>query len=129
MVRCGSAGAEGLLRVRWRGAKAGLFLVSTVAVVADDGFELSFDEPVAADSIGTVKVDSYTYHQEYGSPKLEQRDEPLQTVLDDVGRRLRLRLPKLGKRRVYVMDLTGIVSRTGRSLLGGRVYYTLEATR
>ena len=126
------AGAEGLLRVRWRGAAAGLCSVLAVAVVGDDGFELRFAEPVAADSVGTVRVKSHTYayHRDYGSPKLEARDEqPLQARLDDDGMRLRLQLPKLGTQRVYVMDLTGVVSRDGRPLLGGRVYYTLLATR
>lgn len=126
------AGAEGLLRVRWRGGDAGLFSVVACEVVGDDGFALRFDEPVATDCVASVEVQSHTYeyHRDYGCPKLDERDEPLQqAVLGDDGRTLRLQLPKLSTKRVYVIDLTGVVSRRGRPLLGGRVYYTLLATR
>jgi len=119
------AGAEGLLRVRWK-PDAGMFAVDRCQA-ADGGFTLHFTEPVDAQSLAGLSVRShrYHYHKAYGSPKVDERPQPHQPVdMAADGRSLRVPLEGLEEGRVYTIDLAGTRSRAGRAVLGSKVYYT-----
>ena len=125
------AGAEGLLRVRWKGVDAGLFAVDQVRA-KDSGITLRFTEPLDASSFGGVKVRShgYKYHVAYGSPKVEERDEELgEAVFAADGLHARLQLGAVEAGRVYTIQLAGVKARSGRPVLGDRVYYTAVESR
>jgi len=136
------AGAEGLLRVRWKGAEQGLFAVEGARVEAG-GFTLRFTEPVDPKSFGGVSVRSHTYnyHKAYGSPKVDERvhsgppdkdapeRRPAAPVFEDGGAVVRLAVEGLEEGRVYTFDLAGVRARSGRPLLGTKVYYTLLKAR
>ncbi|MCR9243892.1 MAG: hypothetical protein NXI31_02595 [bacterium] len=125
------AGAEGLVRVRWRGAAAGLFAVDRVRVT-QRGFVLGFTEPVAAASLGGVRVRAhrYHYHKAYGSPKVDDHAVAVvSNALDESGTTLVLEFDELPADSVYTFQLDGLTSRRGRALLGDRIYYTLLRAR
>ncbi len=125
------AGAEGLLRVRWKGVDAGLFAVDQVRA-KDSGITLRFTEPLDASSFGGVKVRShgYKYHIAYGSPKVDEREETLgEPVFAADGLHARLQLGAVEAGRVYTIQLAGVKARSGRPVLGDRVYYTAVEAR
>ena len=66
------AGAEGLVRVRWRGEQAGLFAVDRAAVT-ERGFELHFTEPVDAGSLAALAVQAHTLSLPQGLRLAEDR--------------------------------------------------------
>lgn len=125
------AGAEGLVRVRWKGPDAGLFTVDQVVTVRN-GFRLRFTEPVDFSSLDKITLRShrYRYHKAYGSPKVDEKvlrtSEP---GADASGNIVFLLGAKLEPGHVYTMDLSAVKSRSGRPLLGTKVYYTLLKTR
>lgn len=125
------AGADGLVRVRWKGSEAGLFAVDEVRA-KDGAITLRFTESLDPSSFGAVKVRShgYRYHVAYGSPKVEERDEELgELVFGADGMRVRVPLGAIAAARVYTIHLAGVQSRAGRPLLGDKVYYTAVEAR
>ena len=125
------AGSDGLVRVRWRGAAAGLFAVDQVRA-RDGAITLRFTEPVDSASFGAIKVRShgYKYHKAYGSPKVGEREEALgEPVFGADGMRARLQWGAVEAGRVYTIHLAGVKSRSGRPVLGDKVYYTAVESR
>lgn len=125
------AGAEGLVRVRWKGEAAGMFAVDEVETVRN-GFRLHFTEPVDVNSIDgiTLREHRYHYHKAYGSPKVDERPVPTgEPGPDAAATNVFLSGAKLRPGHVYTIDLGKVRSRSGRPLLGTKVYYTLSKTR
>ena len=125
------AGADGLVRVRWKGVDSGLFAVDQVRA-RDGAVTLRFTEPVEPASFGAVKVRShgYKYHRAYGSPKVDEREESLgDAVFGADGMRARLQWGAVEAGRVYTIDLAGVKSQSGRPVLGDKVYYTAVESR
>ena len=125
------AGANGLVRVRLRDG-AGEFLAIDRVQLLDRGFALGFTQPVESSTLKKIKVrrHTYKYHQRYGSPKVDDREEKAFTMnLSANGLRCTLSLPELKEGYLYTIDLPGVVSQTGNPLLGDKVYYTLHRTR
>ena len=125
------AGADGLVRVRWKGADRGLFAVDQVRA-KDGAITLRFTEPVDPASFGAVKVRShgYKYHKAYGSPKVDEREERLGDVVFGAdGMRARLQWGAVEAGRVYTIHLAGVKSQSGRPVLGDKVYYTAVESR
>ncbi len=125
------AGANGLVRVRLRDG-AGEFLAIDRVQLLDRGFALGFTQPVESSTLKKIKVrrHTYKYHQRYGSPKVDDREEEaFKMNLSANGLRCTLSLPELKEGYLYTIDLSGVISQTGNPLLGDKVYYTLHRTR
>lgn len=117
---------QGLQRVQWTG-KTPFELREMRA--ASGGFELEFTAPIDAKSAAdaaSYRMASYTYelHEEYGSPKMDER--PL-TVVPTMLDPQRVRLAVDGLRSGYVHELhyEGLRSAAGGAPLHDRAYYTL----
>ena len=120
------AGDEGLVKV----TPAGLDQVFTVTAVklekGGDGpvLRISFSLPVAAGA-GGVKVDrfSYRYHQEYGSPKIDEATVKTGTpVLGKDGRELTIPL-EAERGAIHRVDLGGLRAAGDTGLEGKVLYY------
>jgi hypothetical protein len=125
------AGSDGLVRVRWKGPEHGLFAVANVQLQAN-GFNLAFTEPVDQASLQkiTVRSHSYRYHRAYGSPKVDERQETTgEPTPDAKGLSVRVQLAAPPTAQVYTIDLSTVRSRTGRRVLGDKVYYTVVVPR
>ena len=118
-----------LQRLDWTGKVP--FEVLTMRV-KPDGFELRFTAPV--DLVTAGNSDSYTletythhYHEDYGSPELEQADQRITaaTVSDD-GLTVRLVVDHLVPGHVHELHLPGVRDRNGEPLLHEAAYYTIN---
>ena len=118
-----------LQRLDWTGKTP--FEVLTMRVTPS-GFELRFTAPV--DPVTAASADSYTletfthhYHEEYGSPELEQAAQTITsaTVSDD-GLSVRLVVDHLVLGQVHELHLPGLRDRAGDPLLHDAAYYTLN---
>ena len=118
-----------LQRLDWTGKTP--FEVLTMRVTPS-GFELRFTAPV--DPVTAASADSYTletfthhYHEEYGSPELEQAAQTITsaTVSDD-GLRVRLVVDHLILGQVHELHLPGLRDRAGDPLLHDAAYYTIN---
>ncbi len=116
-------------RLDWTGKMP--FEVKTMRITPD-GFDLRFTAPV--DPVSAGNPDSYTletfthhYHEEYGSPELEQADHTITsaTVSDD-GLTVRLVVDHLVLGHVHEVHLPGVRDRSGEPLLHESAYYTLN---
>jgi glucose/arabinose dehydrogenase len=119
---------EGFERLRWSGLLP--FEIHEMRAVPG-GFELSFTQPVDAESAakaGGYELSSYTYllHSAYGSP--ETNTETLEvtkaTVAAD-GMSVTLAVEGLRTGYVHELHAAGVLSRSGRSLLHDEAYYSL----
>ncbi len=116
------AGDTGITRVKWNG-KPFFSLDGMKALPA--GFRLTFSEaidPASATGV-TMKRNTYKYHAEYGSPKVDEAAVPLKAVVADDGLSLVLECGPLKERYLHALDLTSLRSRAGSGLLGDRVWY------
>lgn len=118
----------GLQRLSWTGAVP--FEIHAVSA-RPDGFELSFTEPVEAESAldpESYRMESYTYrlHSDYGSPEFDKKRLSVERVeLGAGGLSARLFVPGLRAGYVHEMHLPGVRSRRGEPLLHPEAYYTL----
>ena len=97
-----------------------------------DGFELRFTAPVDAATAAhpasyTLETFTHHYHEEYGSPEIEQDDRTIKsaTVSAD-GLGVRLVVDKLIRGHVHELHLPGVRDRAGQPLLHDAAYYTLN---
>jgi len=120
--------AHGIARVRWTGETP--MEMQRVHLV-QDGFEIAFTHPVAADvEITPESVDlshyDYDYWWEYGSP--ERHLEPLEVLATELSadrRTLTVRAP-LAPARVARLVLNGVVAEGGVPLLHDELAYTIN---
>lgn len=122
--------AEGALqRLDWTGKVQ--FEVLTMHA-RPDGFELRFTAPVDAATAAnpasyTTETFTHHYHEEYGSPEIEQDDRVIKsaTVSTD-GLGVRLVVDKLVRGHIHELHLSGVRDRAGLPLLHDVAYYTLN---
>jgi hypothetical protein len=69
----------------------------------------------------------YAYHRKYGSPQMDVTRVPVQEAsVSDDGVRVALTLPPLQPGYVYDVQITGLRSKLGVSLVNNRLFYTLN---
>jgi hypothetical protein len=126
----GWIGQVGIQRVTWKSVVP-LDVVSMK--LTDDGFNLTFSHPVNPTTAGdpasyAMKTYFYNFHEDYGSPKYDDRPVTITAAQVSADRRsVRLTLDKLEAWRLYDLTMSGIVSEDGRHpLLGNWVVYTLN---
>lgn len=119
--------SDGLARVRWTGAVP--FEIERVHLT-DDGFEVSFTEPVAGapppEAVELVQY-RYNYWWEYGSPEVDHTRVAVEDArLLPNGRTLALRAPALEPARVARITLPELVAVDGSPLVHREVAYTVN---
>jgi hypothetical protein len=98
-----------------------------------DGFELTFTEPVSADTAGSAesyRIETYTYiyQSSYGSPEVDRTRPVVKSAnVSADGMSVRLILDSLQEGHVHELHLPGVRSKSGKPLLHGSAYYTLNA--
>ena len=119
----------GLQRLVWTGRQP--FEIQEMRALPD-GFELVFTKPVAMRSAvnpASYALQSYTYryHAKYGSDEILRRELVVRSATVDAERR-RVRLQVDGLRELFVheLEVQGLHSEEGESLLHPRAYYTLN---
>jgi hypothetical protein len=129
-IHRGWIGQAGIQRVKWKGVVP---LDIASMKLTDDGFTLTFTRAVNAEAARNpaayaMKTYFYNYHEDYGSPKYDDRPAAITAVqVSDDRRSVRLTLDTLEAWRLYDLTLTGIVSDDGRHpLLSNWVVYTLN---
>lgn len=116
-------------RVEWTGKLP--FEVHEVHAKSD-GFELTFTQPVNADSASDLKSYSlraftYIYQEKYGSPEVDELLPKLQRATVSKDRKsVRLYLDTLTKGHIHELHFDGIRSGDGKPLLHPVAYYTLN---
>lgn len=96
-----------------------------------DGFVLSFTQPIAKETLedpATYRVKQWTYKAtgKYGGPKIDEQDVTVvKAVASEDGKSVTLTLP--GLNRGYVVHVrTDPVSKQGKAIWSGEVWYTLN---
>jgi glucose/arabinose dehydrogenase len=122
----GRGPADGLARLRWTGVAP---LEMHTVHLRQDGFEITFTEPLADVAPGDVRATQYDYNYwwEYGSPP--QHVAPLEVVstqLSDDRRTLTLRTAGLTPAMVVEVVLAGVKGVSGRALLHDEFAYTIN---
>ena len=122
-------GDEGLQRITWMGTTP---MEVQEMHLTKKGFELVFTHPVdpkrAADpALYPFKHYYYAYHQAYGSKQFDVQSVPVKRVkVSRDGRRVNLQLDALRTGYVYELNLKGVQSAEGKSVLNPLVCYTLN---
>jgi len=118
----------GLQRVVWD-KKTNPFELQNISLTAS-GFTLKFTEAVDPASVKTnallAQHWSYKYSANYGSPKQGLIDLNITNIaLSDDGKSIDVKLD-LSEGKVVSMDFSKLMSKTGRKVSVGTVYYTLN---
>jgi hypothetical protein len=126
----GWIGQVGIQRVTWKGVMP---LDVAAMNLTEDGFILTFTRPVDPVIAGNpasyaMKTYFYNYHEDYGSPKYDNRPVAITSARVAPDRRsVRLTLDTLEAWRLYDLTMTGLVSEDGQHpLLSNWVVYTLN---
>ncbi len=97
-----------------------------------DGFELTFTEPVDAETAGkaenySLKTFTYIYRADYGSPEVDATTAKVKsaTVSAD-GKSVRLVVDGLQVGHLHDLTCPGVLSKGGRKILHPQAYYTLN---
>tara|TARA_R110002073_G_scaffold60209_8_gene151207 strand:- start:1193 stop:2665 length:1473 start_codon:yes stop_codon:yes gene_type:complete len=100
--------------------------------LTSDGFELTFTEPVDADSASNLenyKMTTYTYEyrEQYGSPEVDHTTPTIQSAsVSDDGKSVRIVVDGLQLGHVHELHADGVRSKSGLPLLHKEAYYTLN---
>lgn len=121
-IHLGWAGDEGLKKVSWNGITP--FLVDGVKL-QENGFEISFNQPLGKQLPNlAVSRHTYTYHKEYGSPKIDLQDVDVSGVRVSANRRtMTVTLPWIDRGYLYTLDLGEAVNHAGAPLMGDVLRY------
>ena len=98
----------------------------------EDGFELTFTEPVDAASVEDLKsyeISTYTYifQSSYGSPEVDHSTPKItRAVAGPDGQSVRLYVDGLQRGHVHELHAAGVRSGGGLPLLHAEAYYTLN---
>jgi glucose/arabinose dehydrogenase len=117
------AGDKGITRIKWNGKP--FFAVDKIKAVSG-GFSLSFSEDVDAATLSTIAVESntYNYFKQYGSPKVDKQAMPVvKSEVSNQGRTVRIDLGGLKEGYLHAIDLTGVRSKSGSKVMGGKIWY------
>jgi len=121
---------DGLQRLVWTGRIP--FEVKAIRAKSD-GFELEFTKPVdlssarSAESYNLSSFD-YLYRKEYGSPLMDQKEEPVKGIIvSKDGLKVRLVLKEeLRSGYIYEISTPGIISSENQSILHPEAFYSLN---
>jgi hypothetical protein len=97
-----------------------------------DGFDLTFTKPLnasTAEKLTAYNLSSFThyYHSEYGSPEMDRKADKIQSVTVSADKKaVSLKVDGLRIGRIYEVNLDGIKSADGDSVLHPVGYYTLN---
>ena len=97
-----------------------------------DGFELTFTQPVDAQTVADVKsykltTYTYLYRAQYGSPEVDHTTPTIsKAVPGSDGKSVRLYITGLQVGHVHELHSNGVRSKTGLPLLHKEAYYTLN---
>ncbi|MEQ9409440.1 MAG: hypothetical protein RIK87_17010 [Fuerstiella sp.] len=97
-----------------------------------DGFELTFTQPVDAETAGDPKswqLQTYTYifQSSYGSPEVDHTTPVISRIdVADDGQSVRLYIDGLQRGHVHELSAAGVRSAEGLPLLHSDAYYTLN---
>jgi hypothetical protein len=99
--------------------------------VKPDGFELTFTEPVDAESAGKVesyqfRTFTYIYQSSYGSPEVDDTKPPIESATVSADRRSVRLKTTLNVGHLHELKPTGLRSAAGKPLLHPLAYYTLN---
>jgi hypothetical protein len=102
--------------------------------ITPKGWDVTFTQPVdksIAAMAGSYFLESYTYHhwQTYGSPEIDRKQhEPAEIKVSEDGKTVSLTVAERPKLRVYHLQLKGIKSAAGETILPGHehAYYTMN---
>jgi hypothetical protein len=99
--------------------------------VKPDGFELTFTEPVDAESAGKVesyqfRTFTYIYQSSYGSPEVDETKPPIESATVSADRRSVRLKTALNVGHLHELKPTGLRSAAGKPLLHPLAYYTLN---
>ena len=123
------AGSRGIVQVKKKDVPS--FDVQNVKLTKD-GFDITFTEaPAEKLDDKNLKLISYTYkyHEAYGSPQMEKKDEKIEAVnVSADGKTLSIKLSNLREGFVYDFDFKGFKSKSGLELMNDRMCYTLNET-
>ncbi len=120
---------EGLQRVRWTGQTPFEILEMKLT---PGGFDLSFTLPVDPSTAADpqryrLQRYYYLYHAAYGSPKIDVRGVPVQSVvISEDGSTISLRIDSLEEGYIYELHLRRLQSTTGERLATRFAAYTLN---
>jgi hypothetical protein len=117
------AGDNGIARVKWNGKP---FFSLDAMKAQPGGFTLKFSEPVDPDSLPEIAVSSHTYeyHADYGAPKKDQKAMEVKAAkLSSDGKVLSLDLGAIREGYLHLVDLSGLKSAAGNTLLGDKAWY------
>lgn len=98
----------------------------------NDGFEVTFTQPVDATTASEVKSYSargftYAYREEYGGPEVDEVFPAItKAVVAPDRKSVRLTFDKLTKGNIHELHLDGVTSAEGRPVLHPIAYYTLN---
>jgi hypothetical protein len=97
-----------------------------------DGFELTFTQPVDAETAGnaasySMREFTYIYRSEYGSPEVDDVNPTISRAVVSADRKtVRLVINPLTKGHIHELHLDGVRSQDGTSVLHPVAYYTLN---
>lgn len=117
------AGENGIARIKWNGKP---FFAAEKIRAVKGGFEIDFSDELDPASLSTIAVESntYKYFKQYGSPKVDLQAMPVvKTESLEKGRTVRIDLGGLKEGYLHAIDLTGIRSKNGSKLMGGKIWY------
>ena len=126
-IHLGWAGDEGLKKVSWNGITP--FLVEGVKLLKN-GFEISFNQPLGK-QLPNLEVSrhTYTYHKEYGSPKIDLQNVDVSGVRVSADRRtMTVALPWIDRGYLYTLTLGETVNHAGAPLMGDVLRYHVVNT-
>lgn len=117
------AGEEGITRIKWNGKE---FPAVEKIKALPDGFALKFTEKIDPKSLSSIKVESntYKYHKQYGSPKVDVQEMPVKEVkLVGDGDTVTLTVGSLKEGYLHAIDMSGVRTADGEALLGKKAWY------
>tara|TARA_B110000483_G_scaffold114228_1_gene138658 strand:+ start:19849 stop:21948 length:2100 start_codon:yes stop_codon:yes gene_type:complete len=126
-IHLGWAGDEGLTKVTWNGITP--FVIDGVKL-QERGFAISFNQPLGK-ALPRLHVSrhTYTYHKEYGSPKVDLQDVDVAGMTVSADRRtMTVTLPWIDRGYLYTLQLDEAVNVTGDSLMGDVLRYHVVNT-
>ena len=117
------AGDKGIARVKWDGKP--FFSLNAMKAIPG-GFTLKFSESVDPSTLAEIAVSSHTYeyHEAYGAPKKDKKAMKVKAAkLSADGKVLTLDLGGLREGYLHFVDMSGLKSKDGGSLLGDKAWY------
>ncbi len=124
------AGGEGIQSISWKNETP---MEVQNMTLTENGFDLTFTRPVDRSTAENpdhyaFKRFYYRYHRKYGSKEHDATEIPVRDIqVSKDGRRVSLQLGQLIPGYVYELQLDGVTSKTGQTVLHSYLAYTLNS--